>query len=78
MVAHCSAEPQMGVTLERCNTTHFGDFPFNRLSFQHNLNLIVLTIVNSGNILSHTIDGFVTRSIPVQDGGKGLLVNITD
>lgn len=40
-------------------------------------NLILLTVVNSRNILPRTVHNFVTRSVPIHDGGKGLLVNIT-
>lgn len=41
-------------------------------------NLILLTVVNGRHVFPHTINNFVTRSIPVQDGRKWLLVNITD
>lgn len=40
-------------------------------------NPIPLTVVNSGNVFPHTVDNFVTWTIPVKDGGKWLLVNIT-
>lgn len=38
--------------------------------------MILLTVVNSGDILPHAVNKFVTWSVPIYDGGKGLLVNI--
>lgn len=53
-------------------------FIFNRnLFLSTEPNPISLTEVNGGNVFPGAVNNFVTWPIPVQDGGKWFLVNIT-
>lgn len=38
--------------------------------------MVLLTVVNTCDVLSHSVDNFVAWSVTIYDGGVGLLIDI--
>ena len=53
-------------------------FPQRKCIFYNVSLLVLLTVIDSGDIFPRSVDKFVTWSVPIYDGGEGLLVNITE